>query len=68
MPRGLSAASEVVFGLLSPAWRLDPAAVAVFAPISQAIRAIRSRAISFHQWRDAVGAVRAHGSARRRGG
>eukprot|EP00974_Lingulodinium_polyedra_P041532 3989709-Lingulodinium_polyedra.AAC.1 len=29
-------ASEVVFGMLSPSWRLDPAALACIGPIAQA--------------------------------
>eukprot|EP00974_Lingulodinium_polyedra_P132214 11220885-Lingulodinium_polyedra.AAC.1 len=36
------AAAEVVFGILSPAWRLDPAAVAVIGPIMMAVRAVKA--------------------------
>eukprot|EP00974_Lingulodinium_polyedra_P054056 5198359-Lingulodinium_polyedra.AAC.1 len=38
-------ANEVVFGLLSPSWRLDPAALAAIGPVSQAVRSLRARAI-----------------------
>ena len=38
---GLRAAAEIVFGVLSPSWRLDPAAVAALAPLWQAAKALR---------------------------
>eukprot|EP00974_Lingulodinium_polyedra_P117251 11162508-Lingulodinium_polyedra.AAC.1 len=41
--RGASrCASEVVFGVLSPTWRLDPAALACIGPVAQAVRALRA--------------------------
>ena len=38
---GFRAAAEVVFGVLSATWRLDPKAVVVVAPVLQAVRALR---------------------------
>jgi hypothetical protein len=38
---GRRAAPEIVFGVLSPTWRLDPKAVTVIAPVWQAVKAIR---------------------------
>eukprot|EP00974_Lingulodinium_polyedra_P009248 883856-Lingulodinium_polyedra.AAC.1 len=61
-------ANEVVFGLLSPTWRLDPAALACLGPIAQAIRALRASNVDVRWWRDAAAAVGADAGAARRGG
>eukprot|EP00974_Lingulodinium_polyedra_P088144 8546763-Lingulodinium_polyedra.AAC.1 len=61
-------ASEVVFGLLSPAWRLDPAAVAVIGPVMMAVRAVRAGTVELRWWQDALGAVAADARAAARGG
>ena len=37
---GGRAVPEIIFGVLSPTWRLDPKAVAALAPIWQAVRAL----------------------------
>ena len=59
---GARAAAEVVFGLLSPTWRLDPKAVAVLAPVLQAVKAIRSGRLDVNAWRRTAGAIAAgHG-------
>ena len=55
--RGQRAAAEIVFGVLSPTWRLDPKAVAVLAPVVQAVRAIRSRRLDLATWRRSAAAV-----------
>jgi ribonuclease HI len=39
---GIRAAPELVFGMLSPTWRLDPKAVSVVAPVFQAVKALRA--------------------------
>eukprot|EP00974_Lingulodinium_polyedra_P008568 817974-Lingulodinium_polyedra.AAC.1 len=41
-------ANEIVFGLLSPSWRLDPAALAVLGPVAQAVRSLKARAVELH--------------------
>eukprot|EP00974_Lingulodinium_polyedra_P051753 4976995-Lingulodinium_polyedra.AAC.1 len=51
------AAAEMVLGLLSPAWRLDPAAVATIGPAMMAIRALRAGAVLVQRWRAALAAV-----------
>ena len=55
----LRAAPEVVFGVLSPTWRLDPKAVATLAPVLQAARALRSRRLPRSLWHATAGAVAA---------
>ena len=54
---GFRTAAEVVFGLLSPAWGLDPKAVAVIAPVLQAARAMRQGRFPGQLWRTTAGAV-----------
>ena len=44
-------AAEVVFGLLSPSWRLDPAAVVVLAPLVQFVKALRAGRLPLTDWR-----------------
>jgi ribonuclease HI/endonuclease/exonuclease/phosphatase family metal-dependent hydrolase len=63
---GSRAAPEIVFGLLSPTWRLDPKAVTVIAPIWQAVKAIRDGRLQMSTWRTTVNAVEA-GQGRRVG-
>ena len=61
---GLRAAAEVVFGVLSPSWRLDPAAVAAIAPLWQLAKAQRRGRFPRDLWRAAEGAIAAgHGRA-----
>ena len=55
-------AAEIVFGLLSPSWRLDPAAVAVLAPLVQFVKALRGGRLPLDDWRAVAGA-----GAQRRG-
>eukprot|EP00974_Lingulodinium_polyedra_P030715 2956544-Lingulodinium_polyedra.AAC.1 len=62
------AAAEVVFGLLSPAWRLDPAAVAAVGPVMMAVPALTARTASVAWWRDAMAAVGADARSLARGG
>eukprot|EP00974_Lingulodinium_polyedra_P056961 5479266-Lingulodinium_polyedra.AAC.1 len=62
------AAAEVVFGLLSPIWRLDPAAVATIGPIMMAVRALRAGTVALAWWREAFAAVAADERASQRGG
>eukprot|EP00974_Lingulodinium_polyedra_P091328 8854832-Lingulodinium_polyedra.AAC.1 len=62
------AAAEVVFGLLSPVWRLDPAAVAAIGPVMMAIPALRAGTVSFQWRRAAFAAAGADGRAVDRGG
>ena len=57
--RGQRAAAEIVFGILSPAWRLDPKAVAVLAPVRQAARALRAGTLPLDVWRATASAVTA---------
>ena len=57
--RGQRAAAEIVFGILSPAWRLDPKTVAVLAPVRQAARALRAGTLPFDVWRATASAVTA---------
>jgi ribonuclease HI len=57
--RGQRAAAEVVFGLLSPTWRLDPKAIAVLAPVRQAARALRAGTLPVDVWRATAAAVTA---------
>ena len=57
--RGLRSAAEIVFGVLSPTWRLDPKAVATLAPICQAVRALRSGRLPPQLWRSTAAAVSA---------
>jgi hypothetical protein len=54
---GLRAAAEVVFGLLSPTWRLDPKAVSVIAPVLQAARAMRHGRFPHDVWRTTAAAA-----------
>eukprot|EP00974_Lingulodinium_polyedra_P081280 7872580-Lingulodinium_polyedra.AAC.1 len=62
------AAAEVVFGLLSPAWRLDPAAVAAIGPMMMAVRALKAGTVDLSWWRSALAAVGADARALGRGG
>eukprot|EP00974_Lingulodinium_polyedra_P110932 10729223-Lingulodinium_polyedra.AAC.1 len=62
------AAAEVVFGLLSPAWRLDPAAVAIIGPVMMAVRALKAGTVDLDWWRAALAAVGADARALGRGG
>ena len=64
--RGLRAAAEIVFGVLSPTWRLDPKAVAMLAPVCQAVRALRNGRLPLQLWRSTAAAVAA-GVGRRAG-
>ena len=57
--RGLRAAAEIVFGVLSPTWRLDPKAVATLAPVCQAVRALRAGRLPAQLWRSTAAAVAA---------
>jgi ribonuclease HI len=63
---GCRASPEIVFGLLSPTWRLDPKAVTVIAPIWQPVKAIRNGKLWLESWRDTVCAIEA-GRGRRVG-
>jgi ribonuclease HI len=54
---GCCAAPEIVFGLLSPTWRLDPKAVTVIAPVWQAVKAIRSGRLQLDDWRNTACAI-----------
>jgi ribonuclease HI len=63
---GCRAAPEIVFGLLSPTWRLDPKAMTVIAPIWQAVKAIRSGRLKVDEWRNTACAIGA-GRGRRVG-
>ncbi len=56
---GLRVAAEMVFGVLSPTWRLDPKAVAVLAPLLQAVRGLRSGTLCLNLWRTTAAAVSA---------
>ena len=56
---GFRAAAEVVFGVLSPSWRLDPAAVAALAPLWQVAKALRRGRFPTELWRAAEGAIAA---------
>eukprot|EP00974_Lingulodinium_polyedra_P070364 6809208-Lingulodinium_polyedra.AAC.1 len=56
-------ANEVVFGLLSTTWRLDPAAVACIGPIARAIRALRAGTVGREWRRDIAAAVLADARA-----
>ena len=56
---GQRAAAEIVFGVLSPTWRLDPKATAVLAPVVQAVRAMRSGRLDLTLWRTTAAAVSA---------
>ena len=58
---GARAAPEVVFGLLSPTWRLDPRAVAALAPVWQAVRAMRAGRLPLESWLTVAGARAAGG-------
>ena len=59
---GNRAAPEIVFGVLSPNWRLDPKAITVIAPIWQAVKAIRDGRLRLDGWRTVVNAIEAgHG-------
>lgn len=60
---GLRSAAEVVFGVLSPSWRLDPEAVVVLAPLWQVALALRRGRFPEALWRETAGAWRA-GSGR----
>eukprot|EP00959_Pyramimonas_sp_CCMP1952_P224484 4693944-Pyramimonas_sp.AAC.1 len=60
---GFRAAAEVVFGVLSPTWRLDPAAVVALAPLWQASKALRRGRFPLALWRATDGA-RAAGHGR----
>ena len=61
--RGRRAAAEIVFGVLSPTWRLDPKEVVVLAPVLQAARALRAGRLDLALWRTTAAAVAA-GAAR----
>lgn len=50
-------AAEVVFGLLSPCWRLDPSAVATLAPLIQFVKVVRSGRLPLPQWRETAEAL-----------
>eukprot|EP00974_Lingulodinium_polyedra_P116663 11160012-Lingulodinium_polyedra.AAC.1 len=50
------AAVEVVFGMLGPVWRLDPAAVATIGTIMMAARALRAGTVALEWWRAAFAA------------
>jgi ribonuclease HI len=63
---GCRAAPEIVFGLLSPTWRLDPKAVTIIAPIWQAVKAIRGERLRLEDWENTACAIRA-GRGRRVG-
>ena len=63
---GFRAAAEVVFGVLSPSWRLDPAAITVIAPLWQIAKALRRGRFPEDLWREAEGAIAA-GHGRRQG-
>ena len=56
---GCRAAPEIVFGVLSPTWRLDPKAVTVIAPIWQAVKAMRGGYLPADTWRTTVNAIEA---------
>jgi ribonuclease HI len=59
---GCRAAPEIVFGLLSPTWRLDPKAVTVIAPIWQAVKALRAGRLRLDDWQNTACAIGAgHG-------
>ena len=60
---GPRAAAEIMFGVLSPAWRLDPKAAVVVAPLLQAARALRAGQLDLASWRNTAAAVNA-GAAR----
>eukprot|EP00974_Lingulodinium_polyedra_P009866 947143-Lingulodinium_polyedra.AAC.1 len=62
------AAAEVVFGLLSPAWRLDPAATATIGPVMMAVRAVKAGTVTVAWWRGAMDAVGADARSLARGG
>eukprot|EP00974_Lingulodinium_polyedra_P063499 6131056-Lingulodinium_polyedra.AAC.1 len=62
------AAAEVVLGLLSPAWRLDPAAIATVGPVMMAVRAVKVGTASVAWWRGAVDAAGADARSLARGG
>ena len=55
--RGLRAAAEIVFGICSPTWRLDPKAVAVLAPVIQAVTSLRAGRLQLQRWRQTAAAV-----------
>jgi ribonuclease HI len=50
-------AAEVVFGVLSPSWRLDPAAVVALAPIVQFSKALRAGRLPLAEWRETAEAL-----------
>ena len=51
----------MVFGLLSPTWRLGPRAVAALAPVWQAVRAMRAGRLPLESWLTVAGARAAEG-------
>jgi hypothetical protein len=57
--RGRRAAAEIVSGVLSPTWHLDPKQVVVLAPVLQAARALRAGRIDLAVWRTTAAAVAA---------
>ena len=61
---GLRNAAELVFGILSPSWRLDPEAVVVLAPLWRAAQALRRRRFPAELWRAVAGALQAGGGRR----
>lgn len=56
---GLRNAAELVFGVLSPSWRLDPEAVVVLAPLWAVARAMRRGRFPEALWRTVAGAAAA---------
>eukprot|EP00974_Lingulodinium_polyedra_P017119 1660475-Lingulodinium_polyedra.AAC.1 len=62
------AAAGVVFGLLSPAWRLDPAATATVGPVMMAVRVVKAGTVSAVWWQRAMDAVGADARSLSRGG
>ena len=59
-------AAEVVFELLSPSWRLDPAAVVALAPLVQFVKALRAGRLPLQSWRETAEAL-AQRTGRRNG-
>ena len=56
---GLRNAAEVVFGVLSPSWRLDPEAVVILAPLLRVAHALRWGRFPMALWRETARAWQA---------
>ena len=54
---GPRASAEIMFGVISPTWRLGPKAVVIVAPVLQAGRALRAGQLDLASWRTTAAAI-----------